>query len=288
MESNTHYKLTSRPVSGAGIGLRPQHLDFVLEHKPAVNWFEVLTDNYFGPEGEALADLEQIRSHYPITMHSVGMSVGSTDPINWDYVGKIKALADRFQPAWVSEHLCWTSAHGVNFHDLLPLPYTEETINHVAGRISKIQDFLGRRLLIENVSSYLTFKESQMPEAEFVSAVAEKADCGILLDVNNIFVSQYNHGDKAMDYIRSTPAERVGEIHLAGGEERDGYMLDTHSREVPDDVWEIYRAAIEHCGDTPSLIEWDNDIPEFSVLAGEASKAEYILNPQSPQYEATG
>ena len=221
-------------------------------------------------------------------MHSVGMSVGSTDPINWDYVGKIKALADRFQPAWVSEHLCWTSAHGVNFHDLLPLPYTEETINHVAGRISEIQDFLGRKLLIENVSSYLTFKESQMPEAEFISAVAEKADCGILLDVNNIYVSQYNHGDKAMDYIRSIPAERVGEIHLAGGEERDGYMLDTHSREVPDDVWEIYRAAVEHCGDTPSLIEWDNDIPEFSVLACEASKADQILNPQPLLHEATG
>jgi len=202
MKKDTHYTFQSRPVSGAGIGLRPQHLDYVLENKPDVNWFEVLTDNYFGPDGEALADLEKIRSDYPITMHSVGMSVGSTDPINWDYVKKIKTLADRFQPAWVSEHLCWTSAHGVNFHDLLPLPYTQETIDHVAGRISEIQNFLGLRLLIENVSSYLSFKESVMSEAEFVAAVAEKADCGILLDVNNIYVSQYNHGDKATEYRR--------------------------------------------------------------------------------------
>ncbi len=273
--SSTNF--SNKPISKAGIGLRPQHLEYVLSELPSINWFEVLTDNYFGPGGESLKELEQIRSHYPITMHSVGMSIGSSDPINWDYVKQIKSLADKFDPGWVSEHLCWTSAHGVHFHDLLPLPYTEETINHVSDRISQIQDFLGRRLLIENVSSYLSFEQSQMNECEFVASVAEKADCGILLDVNNIFVSQYNHGDDAIAYIKSIPADRVGEIHLAGGEERDGYMLDTHSREVPEDVWTIYKAAIAHCGDTPSLIEWDNDIPHFTVLEQEASKATTII-----------
>ena len=266
-----------KPISNAGIGLRPQHLAYVLEELPPINWFEVLTDNYFGPEGDALKELEQIRSHYPITMHSVGMSLGSSDPINWEYVKKIKDLADRFEPGWISEHLCWTSAHGVHFHDLLPLPYTQETIKHVADRISQIQDFLGRKLLIENVSSYLSFEQSEMSESDFVSSVAKEADCGILLDVNNIFVSQYNHGDDAIAYIESIPSERVGEIHLAGGEERDGYMLDTHSREVPEEVWTIYKAAIAHCGDTPSLIEWDSDIPHFSILEQEASKATAII-----------
>ena len=270
--------LSRRPISGAGIGLRAQHVDYVLEHKPSIPWFEVLTDNYFGPEGQALEELEQIRSLYPITMHSVCMSIGSVDPIDWDYVAQIRDLATRFEAAWVSEHLCWTSAHGVHFHDLLPLPYTEETIVHVATRIKHIQDFLGMQILIENVSSYLSYSSSQMSECEFVTAIAEEADCKILLDVNNIYVSQYNHGEDAEQYICSIPADRVGEMHLAGGEEKEDHMLDTHSTPVSDEVWQLYDKAIQHCGPIPTLIEWDSDIPPFPVLAQEAEKAQsYVV-----------
>jgi uncharacterized protein len=262
-----------RPIAGIGVGLRFPHLGHILRDKPEMGWFEVLTDNFFGPQGEALKQLEQVRGHYPIAMHSVGMSLGAVEPIDWDYVRAVDSLAGDFEPEWISEHLCWTTAHGVHFHDLLPLPYTEESVTHVAGRIRQVQDFMGRQLVIENVSSYISFKHSTLSEGEFVAAVATSADCRILLDINNIYTSQMNHGEAAQDYLKSIPPERVQEMHLAGGEERDGYLLDSHSRPVPPAVWQLYEAALRHCGSVPTLIEWDNDIPEFAVLQQQAALA---------------
>lgn len=280
-ETNEPSAFTRRSVSGAGIGLRFPHLESILRDLPEVGWFEALTDNYFGPDGEALRSLEKVREHYPITMHSVGMSIGSVEPIDWDYVGRIRTLADRMEPDWISEHLCWTTAHGVHFHDLLPLPYTEETIHHVADRLRDVQDFLGRQLLIENVSSYLAYEQSTLTEWDFIAAIAEEADCRILLDVNNTYVTQVNHGIDGAEYIRGIPPERVGEMHLAGGEEREGYLLDSHSRPVADEVWRLFEVAVAHCGSVPSLIEWDNDIPAFDVLHDEMRKADRFLGEES-------
>ena len=262
-----------RPVQGVGVGLRFPHLEWILERQPAVDWFEVLTDNFFGPEGAALEQLARVRERYPIAMHSVGMSLGAVEPLDWDYVRAVGELARRFEPEWVSEHLCWTTAHGVHFHDLLPLPYTEESVEHVAGRIRQVQDVLGRRLLIENVSSYIAFEHSAMSEGAFVAAVAEAADCDVLLDLNNLHASQVNHGDAALDCLERVPPKRVREIHLAGGEERDGYLLDTHSRPVPEAVWTLYEAVTRRFGPVPTLIEWDNDIPAFPVLQEQAALA---------------
>lgn len=262
-----------RPIAGIGVGLRFPHLEWILDQSPTVDWFEVLTDNFFGPQGAALGQLARVRERYPITMHSVGMSLGAVEPLDWDYVRSVDELARRFEPEWVSEHLCWTTAHGMHFHDLLPLPYTEESVRHVAGRIRQVQDFLGRRLLIENVSSYIAFEHSTLSEGAFVAAVAEAADCDVLLDLNNLHISQANHGDAALDCLDCMPPGRVREIHLAGGEERDGYLLDSHSRPVPPAVWALYETVTRRLGPVPTLIEWDNDIPAFPVLQEQAALA---------------
>jgi len=271
-------RIFSSEVYGAGIGLRSSHVNEILHERPQVPWFEVLTDNYFGPGGPALKQLDAVRRCYPITMHSVGMSLGSVDPLDEKYLQKIKSLKERFEPAWISEHLCWTSVHGIQAHDLLPLPYTEETVAHVAERIIRVQDFFGERLLIENVSSYLSYNHSEMTEWEFVSEVAERADCYLLLDINNVYVSSVNHGFDADSYLSAMPRERICEIHLGGHEERQGFLLDSHSKSVTDSVWKLYENALTQFGPVPTLIEWDNELPSFQALHDEAKRAEELLS----------
>lgn len=261
----------------AGIGLRAPHQYEVLDTPPAVGWLEVHCENYFADGGPALELLARARERYPISLHGVGLSLGSTDPLDPEHLRKLKALAARIEPALVSEHISWSSVGSRFLNDLLPLPYTEEALVHICTRITQVEDFLGRRMLVENISSYLQFPHSTIPEWEFVAEVARRADCGILLDVNNIYVSASNHRFDPLKYLRAIPAQAVGEIHLAGHESRGDTLIDTHSRPVCDAVWALYREAVDRFGAVPALIEWDNDIPELAVLVAEAHKADVIL-----------
>jgi uncharacterized protein len=264
-------------ISGAGIGLRSQHYQEILNDKPDVNWFEALSENYFGEGGLPLYHLEKIRENYPITLHGVGMSLGSATPLDPDYLVKLKSLVDRFEPAYVSDHLAWVSVNSNYLHDLLPLPYTEEALAIVSEHIIQAQDFLGRKLLIENPASYLSFNNSEMSEWEFIDGVINKTDCELLVDVNNIHVSATNHGFSATGYIDAIPSERVREIHLAGYEDHDTYLFDTHGYRVHAPVWDLYQTALERFGPVPTLIEWDTDIPDFTVLLEEAASADALL-----------
>ena len=262
-----------RPFLGFGLGLRPEHYAAVLETRPAVDWFEVISENYLVDGGKPLHFLDRIREHYPMVMHGVSLSIGSSDPLDLDYLAGLKRLAGRIQPEWISDHLCWTGIDGRNLHDLLPLPYTEEAIAHVAGRVSRVQDYLGRRILLENVSSYVTYTDSRVPEWEFLTAVAERADCWILLDVNNVHVSAHNHGFDALDYLGGVPSERVRQIHLAGHSHNGSLLIDTHDHPVPDPVWELYVEAIARLGPVSTMIERDDDIPPLAVLLDELARA---------------
>lgn len=268
-------------IEGCGIGLRFEHIDRILDEKPAIPWMEILTDNYLHPGSVQQDYLFEVAEHYPVTFHGVGMSLGSSDPLNLDYLSRIKTLAKRVNPAWISDHLCWTSAHGIVTHDLIPLPYTDETIRHVAQRIQQAQDFLERRLVIENVSSYLQYQQSVMTEWEFLNHVVEEADCDMLLDVNNIYVSARNHEFDPMDYLTSIPVSRVKQIHLAGYDDRGTHLLDTHGHPVTEPVWDLYTEAVRHVGNIPTLIEWDNDIPELERLLEEAATAQNILTQET-------
>ncbi|RTZ64679.1 MAG: hypothetical protein DSZ29_05270 [Aquificaceae bacterium] len=272
--------LPSPSIQGCGIGLRSQHFATIEAQKPAVPWFEILSDNYL-IEGTVQREFaQQIRPDYPITFHGVGLSIGSVEPLNKEYLKRLLKLKKELEPAWVSDHLCWTSAHGYNTHDLIPLPYTEHVADHIAERILQVQDALGERLVIENVSSYLQFKDTDMSEWDFINLVIEKSDCNLLLDVNNIYVSAINHQFNAEDYLLAMPADKVKEIHLAGYEDKDTHLLDTHSRPVTKPVWDLFAKAVQHIGDVPVLIEWDNDIPEFSRLMQEADTAKKIQQEQ--------
>ncbi len=266
------------PIAGAGIGLRSRHYQEILETRPAIPWFEVLSENYFVAGGLPLYHLERIRELYPVVLHGVGMSLGSADPLNFDYLAKLKKLAEQIEPAWISDHLAWISVDGHHVHDLLPIPYTEEALANFSDRVCQVQDFLGCRLLIENPSSYMGYKEVDMTEWEFLQELVKRADCDLLFDVNNVYVSGQNHGFDPVEYLHQLPAGRVKEIHLAGYEEQDNYLFDTHGYRVHPPVWELYEKTIEHLGDIPTLIEWDNDIPEFSVLVDEAGKAQKVLD----------
>ncbi|WP_437664674.1 MNIO family bufferin maturase [Sorangium sp. So ce1182] len=264
------------PDLGVGVGLRIPHYRHVFEHRPRVDWFEIISENFMVDGGMPIANLERALASYRLVQHGVSLSIGSTDPLDFDYLRRLKALLGKVRSPWVSDHLCWTGAHGVNLHDLLPLPYTEEAVRHVAARARAVQDFLEVRLALENVSSYLTYTASRMSEWEFLSAVAEEADCGILLDVNNVYVSSYNHGFDPGAYVDGVPHHRIVQFHLAGHTNHGRYILDTHSDHVADAVWALYRRAVEHTGDVSTLIEWDDDIPAFEVLAAEADKARAI------------
>jgi hypothetical protein len=271
---------TSIPAS-AGIGLRAAHYREVIESRPDVGWLEVHSENYFGDGGAPLYYLERAREHCPISLHGVGLSLGSADPLNREHLRHLKRLIDRIEPGLVSEHLCWSSIDGRYLNDLLPLPYTDEALTHVVARIVEVQEFLGCQILIENLSSYLNFEHSTIPEWEFLAAVAARADCAILFDVNNVYVSARNHGFDPQLYLRAMPAERVRELHLAGHMRRvldDGEILiDTHNARVCDEVWALYRATIAVFGPRPTLIEWDSELPALSVLVEEARRAQGIL-----------
>lgn len=261
-----------RSIQSTGVGLRAPHFQHIMEHQPDIPWFEILIDNYLGG-GPALYQLEQIRNEYPITFHGVGMSLGSTDDLNMSYLKKLKQRISEFEPIHISDHLCWSSFGGHYAHDLLPLPYVTQSITTVVEHVKQVQDYLGQRILIENVSSYLSYKQSVMEEWEFLVTVADQADCDILLDINNIYVSARNHNINAEAYLNAIPVERVKEFHLAGYEDKQTHLLDTHGEPVHTPVWELYKKALNRFGSIPTLIEWDNDIPEFSVLSAEADKA---------------
>jgi uncharacterized protein (UPF0276 family) len=261
------------PALGYGVGLRPPHYGYVLESRPAVDWFEVIAENFLVRGGRPLETLTRVRESYPVVLHGVSLSIGSTDPLDGDYLRQLRRLADRVQPAWLSDHLCWTGVGGHTTHDLLPLPYTEETLAHVAERVERAQTILGRRIALENVSSYLTFCDSAIPEWEFLAAVADRADCAILLDVNNVYVSAYNHGFDAHAYLAAIPPERVVQFHLAGHSEHGTHLLDTHDHPVCAAVWALYAAAVRRFGPRPTLIERDDHIPDFPTLHAEAARA---------------
>lgn len=265
------------PFLGFGVGLRPKHYPEILDAYPPVDWFEIISENFMLPGGRPLHVLEQIRGHYPIALHGVSLSIGSTDPLDTAYLARLRDLISRFAPAWVSDHLCWTSVGSRNVHDLLPLPYTAEAVEHVAARVRQVQDVLGRRILLENVSTYLQFQHSTMPEWEFVSEVAGRADCGILLDVNNVFVSASNHGFCPRQYLDAIPTHRVHQFHLAGHSDRGTFLHDTHDHPVADAVWELYAHAVRRFGAVSTSIEWDEHIPPLSVLQAEAMHARNIF-----------
>ena len=261
----------------AGIGLRPPHYQAMLAQMPAVAFLEVHSENFFGDGGQPLKYLARFREDYPISTHGVGLSLGSTDPLDRDHLKKLKRLVDMIDPVLVSEHLCWVSVNGRFLNDLLPLPYTHESLAHVVRRVGEVQEFLKRPILIENVSSYLEFVDSTIPEWEFVREVASRAGCQILLDVNNIYVNAINHDFDPLTYVDAIVAGSVGEIHLAGFEDTGEVLIDTHGTTVCDEVWRLYQHAIQRFGNVPTLIEWDTDIPALSVLLGEAEKADRIL-----------
>lgn len=266
------------PFLGFGVGLRPQHYTHFLENQTKVDWLEVLSENYMMAGGRPLSVLMKLREVYPVVMHGVSLSIGTTDPLNLNYLEKLKTLAKLVEPAWISDHLCWTGFGGHNAHDLLPLPYTEEAIKHVALRIKKVQDFLGRQIALENVSSYIEYQHSTMPEWEFLREVSTRADCGILLDVNNIYVSSVNHRFHPLDYITNVPPNRIWQFHLAGHSDHGDYLLDTHDHSICDPVWELYRKTVGQVGLVSTLIEWDDKIPEFPVLEAEVIRARKFAN----------
>jgi uncharacterized protein (UPF0276 family) len=264
--------VSSSGCLGFGLGLRPQYYQEILDGPTAVDWFEIISENYMIPGGRPLAMLDRIRADYPVVMHGVSMSLGSTDPLDIDYLRQLKELARRVEPAWISDHLAWTGVGGVNIHDLLPVPYTEETLEHVADRVKQAQDFLGRRLVIENPSSYIAFEESDMDECTFLAELACRADCLLLLDVNNVFVSAHNHGFDPNEYIEAIPASRVAQIHLAGHIDRQICKVDTHDQPVCEDVWSLYALARRRFGPVPAMIERDGSFPPFSELLAELGR----------------
>jgi len=264
------------PHLGHGVGLRTIHYPHVLDRTARADWFEVISENFMIAGGRPLQILEKARELAPVVLHGVSLNIGGTDPLREDYLTELELLIRRFAPAWVSDHLCWGAVGGRFAHDLLPLPYTEEAVAHVAARIRQVQDRLGCRILMENVSSYLTYSVSSMPEWAFVSAVAEEADCGILLDVNNIYVNAINHGFSPLEYLSGIRRERVGQIHLAGHSSSGDLLIDTHDHPVPTPVWRLYREAVRRFGRVSTLVEWDDQIPPFEELLAEANRARQI------------
>jgi uncharacterized protein (UPF0276 family) len=254
---------------GFGLGLRVEHYASILEGRPEVDWFEAITENYLVPGGRPLHNLMRVRERFPVALHGVSLSIGSISPLDLSYLAQVKALAARVEPVWVSDHLCWTGLNGRNIHDLLPLPFTDEALAHVVSRVRAVQEILGRRILLENVSSYLSFNDSRMTEWEFLSAVAEQSDCLILLDVNNVYVSSVNHEFDPLAYLNALPVHRVQQIHLAGHESHGDYLIDTHDRPVPEPVWALYSHAVKRFGAVPTMIERDASIPPLAELEAE-------------------
>lgn len=268
--------MTDQASPGFGLGLRTDHYEAILESRPNVDWFEALTENYLVPGGKPLYFLDRIRAEFPMVLHGVSLSIGSSDPLDRDYLKALRDLARRVEPAWVSDHLCWTGVSGRNLHDLFPLPYTEEAVEHVAARVREVQDFLGRQILLENVSTYVAFRQSEMTEWEFLSEIAGRADCLILLDVNNIYVSAFNHGFDPGEYLSGVPAARVRQFHLAGHSNCGGHIIDTHDAAIIDPVWNLYEQAISRFGPVATMIERDDNIPPLADLVAELDQARRI------------
>ena len=264
------------PPLGFGLGLRTDHYEEVLAGQTGVDWFELLSENYLVPGGKPLHYLDRIRADYPVVMHGVSLSIGSSDPLDMHYLRALKVLAERVSPHWISDHLCWTGVSGRNTHDLLPLPYTEEALAQVVAKVETVQDYLGRRILLENVSSYVSYKDSELTEWEFLAEIARRADCLILLDVNNIYVSAYNHGFDAEAYLDAIPAERVQQIHLAGHSNCGDHIIDTHDADVIDPVWDLYAKAIARLGPVSTMIERDDHIPPLADLVSELDRARRV------------
>ena len=268
--------MLTRPTLGFGLGLRVDHYETILNDLPAVDWFEALTENYLVPGGKPLHNLTRIRERYPMVMHGVSLSIGSAEPLDRAYLDEVNALAKRIEPAWISDHLCWTGVGGKNLHDLLPLPYTEEALKHVVQRVRTVQDILSRRILLENVSSYVSFCDSRLTEWDFLRTVAEEADCLILLDVNNIYVSSVNHEFDPHDYLAAIPIERVQQMHLAGHQNHGDYLIDTHDHPVADPVWALYADAVRRFGPVSTMIERDANIPPLGELQAELAAARRV------------
>ena len=267
------------PPLGYGLGLRVQHYEAILAGDPAIDWLEVLSENYMIPGGRPLDYLARFRERYPLVMHGVSLSIGSSDPLDYDYLARLKQLAAFVEPAWISDHLCWTGVDGTNLHDLMPLPYTEEALDHVVARVRAVQDWLGRRILLENVSSYATFHASQLSESQFIAEVARRADCLILLDINNVHVSSRNHGFDARAYLAELPVDRVQQFHLAGHEQQGSLLIDTHDAPIIDPVWQLYTDALHRFGPVSTMIERDDHIPPLTDLLAELERARAIARP---------
>lgn len=279
--ARTADRRSDAPFLGVGIGLRPRHYPDVLARAADASgrpdWFEAISENYMVGGGRPLRILEEVRGFSPLVLHGVSLNIGSADPLDAGYLDALAVLCARYQPAWVSDHLCWTGQGGRNLHDLLPLPHTEAVQRHVAERVLRVQDRLGRRIALENVSSYAAFTADAMPEWEFLAGVAERADCGILLDVNNVYVSAHNHGFDADAYVAAMPASRVFQIHLAGHSDNGALLIDTHDHPVRDEVWALYERTLQHVGRVSTLIEWDDRIPPYDALLAEADKARAVM-----------
>jgi hypothetical protein len=265
---------------GFGLGLRTDHYEQVLNDRPAIDWLEIISENYMVKGGKPLYYLDRIRELYPMVMHGVSMSIGSTAPLNFDYLADLKRLIARVEPEWISDHLCWTGVHGRNLHDLMPLPYTEATIAHVAARVEQVQEYLGRQILLENVSSYVTYNASKISEWEFLAAVAERADCLILLDINNIYVSSHNHEFDPVEYLDGMPDHRIRQFHLAGHSYKEQLIIDTHDNPVCDPVWLLYQQAVERFGRVSTMIERDDNIPSLDELITELDIARQLATDQ--------
>ncbi len=261
------------PHLGFGVGLRSAHYGDVLAHWPRVDWFEVISENFMDSRGHPRHVLDEVAARYPVVAHGVSLSIGSTDPLDRDYLARLKRFVDEIDPVWVSDHVCWTGVAGLNTHELVPIPFTEEALEHVVTRIRIVQDVLERPLVLENPSSYVTYVASTMSEWEFLARMAHEADCGLLLDVANVRVSAVNHGFDAVEYLRALPHERIVQIHLAGHTDLDTHIVDTHDRHVPEPVWGLYATATELTGGVSTLIEWDERLPSFAELHAEVLKA---------------
>lgn len=268
---------------GLGVGLRTAHFAHILEHWPAVDWFEIISENFLESHGRPRHVLDRIAERYPIVMHGVSLSIGSTDPLDFEYLSKLKRLAADVSARWVSDHLCWTGVLGRNSHDLLPMPLNEESLDHVVQRVRIVQDFLERPLVLENPSTYVSFRDSSMSEREFLSRLAEEADCGLLLDVNNVYVSSVNHGFDPDEYIRNVPHRRIVQMHLAGHSTFPTHLIDTHDHPVIDRVWKLYALAHGLTGGVSTLLEWDAQIPPFPVVHAEVLKAQQYMSATLPQ-----
>jgi uncharacterized protein (UPF0276 family) len=272
-----HRPRLDQPHLGFGVGLRSAHFNYILDQQPPVDWFEIISENFMDSGGWPRHALERISERYPVVMHGVSLSIGSADPLDFDYLTKLKRLAQETRAVWLSDHLCWTGILGQNTHDLLPVPLNEETLRHIINRVRTVQDFLERPLVLENPSSYLSFNGDTLSEWEFLASLAVEADCGLLLDVNNVYVSSVNHGFDPIEYIESVPHERVVQIHLAGHTHCGTHIIDTHDGHVVNHVWELYRRACRLTGEVSTLLEWDSNIPEFPVLHAEVLKAREYL-----------